>query len=33
MVRAFVLYEGEVDPERYQRHVEEFAKASADVAR
>ena len=26
MVRAFVLYEGEVDPERYQRHVEEFVR-------
>lgn len=22
MVRAFVLYEGDVDPERYARHVE-----------
>jgi hypothetical protein len=26
MVRAFVLYEGEVDPERYRRHVEEFVR-------
>ncbi len=26
MVRAFVLYAGDVDPERYQQHVEEFAK-------
>ena len=26
MVRAFVLYEEEVDPERYQRHVEEFVR-------
>ena len=26
MVRAFVLYEGDVDPERYQRHVEEFVR-------
>jgi hypothetical protein len=24
MVRAFVLYEGEVDQERYQQHIEEF---------
>jgi hypothetical protein len=24
MVRAFVLYEGDVDPERYQRHIDEF---------
>jgi hypothetical protein len=24
MVRAIVLYEGDVDPERYQRHLEEF---------
>ena len=24
MVRAFVLYEGDVDPERYQQHVDEF---------
>ena len=24
MVRAVVLYESEPDPERYQRHVEEF---------
>ena len=24
MVRAIVLFEGEVDPERYQRHVDEF---------
>ena len=26
MVRAFVLYEGDVDPERYRRHIEEFVK-------
>jgi hypothetical protein len=26
MVRAFVLYEGEVDPARYERHVEEFVR-------
>jgi hypothetical protein len=26
MVRTFVLYEGEVDPERYQRHIEEFVR-------
>ena len=24
MVRAFVLYEAEPDPERYARHIEEF---------
>ena len=24
MVRAFVLYEGNVDPERYQQHIDEF---------
>ena len=24
MVRAFVLFEGEVDPERYKQHVDEF---------
>ena len=24
MIRAIVLYEGNVDPERYQRHLEEF---------
>lgn len=24
MIRAFVLYEGDVDPERYQRHIDEF---------
>ena len=24
MVRAFVLYEGDVDPERYQQHLDEF---------
>jgi hypothetical protein len=24
MVRAFVLYEGAVDPERYQQHLDEF---------
>jgi hypothetical protein len=26
MVRAFVLYEGEVDPERYQQHIDEFVR-------
>jgi hypothetical protein len=26
MVRAFVLYEGAVDPERYQQHIEEFVR-------
>jgi hypothetical protein len=26
MVRAFVLYEQEVDPERYRQHVEEFVR-------
>ena len=26
MIRAFVLYEGEVDPERYQRHIDEFVR-------
>jgi hypothetical protein len=25
MVRAFVLYEGKVDPDRYQQHIDEFA--------
>jgi len=24
MVRAFVLFEGEPDPERYQQHIDEF---------
>jgi hypothetical protein len=24
MIRAIVLYEGDVDPERYQLHLEEF---------
>ena len=24
MIRAFVLYEGDVDPERYQQHIDEF---------
>ena len=24
MVRAFVLYEGDVDPERYRQHLDEF---------
>ena len=24
MVRAFVLYEGNVDPDRYQQHIDEF---------
>ena len=26
MVRAIVLYEGEVDPERYDRHIAEFVR-------
>ena len=26
MVRAYVLYEGDVDPERYQRHIDEFVR-------
>ncbi|HKP17577.1 MAG TPA: hypothetical protein VJT84_03795 [Gaiellaceae bacterium] len=26
MVRAFVLYEREVDPERYGQHIEEFVR-------
>lgn len=26
MVRAFVLYEREVDPERYRQHIEEFVR-------
>jgi hypothetical protein len=26
MIRAFVLYEGDVDPERYQRHIEETVR-------
>jgi hypothetical protein len=26
MVRAFVLYEGDVDPARYQRHIEETVR-------
>ena len=26
MVRAFVLYEGDVDPERYQQHLDEFVR-------
>ncbi len=25
MVRAFVLYESEPDPERYRQHIDEFA--------
>ena len=24
MIRAIVLYEGDVDPERYQQHLDEF---------
>ena len=27
MIRAFVQYESEPDPDRYARHIEEFAKA------
>ena len=26
MIRAFVLYEGDVDPERYQQHLKDLAK-------
>jgi hypothetical protein len=26
MVRAFVLYEREVDPERYRQHIDEFVR-------
>jgi len=26
MIRAFVLYEGELDPERYQQHIDEFVR-------
>jgi hypothetical protein len=26
MVRAIVLYEGNVDPDRYQRHIDEFVR-------
>jgi hypothetical protein len=26
MIRAIVLYEGDVDPERYQRHLDEFTR-------
>ena len=26
MIRAFVLYEGDVDPERYQQHIDEFVR-------
>jgi hypothetical protein len=26
MVRAFVLYEGEIDPARYERHVDETVR-------
>ena len=26
MIRAFVLYEGEIDPERYQQHIDEFVR-------
>jgi hypothetical protein len=26
MIRAFVMYEGDVDPERYQRHIDEFVR-------
>jgi hypothetical protein len=26
MVRAFVLYEADLDPERYERHLEEFVR-------
>ena len=24
MIRAFILYEGDVDPERYQQHIDEY---------
>jgi hypothetical protein len=33
MIRAFVLYEGDVDPERYQRHIEEFVRPIAATFR
>jgi hypothetical protein len=26
MVRAFVLYEGDVDPDRYQQHIDDFVR-------
>jgi hypothetical protein len=26
MIRALVLYEGDVDPERYQHHIDEFVR-------
>ena len=26
MVRAFVLYEGNVDPDRYQQHIDDFVR-------
>ncbi len=32
MVRAFVLFESEPDPEHYQRHVDEFASQVACTA-
>ncbi|HVW88803.1 MAG TPA: EthD domain-containing protein [Gaiellaceae bacterium] len=33
MVRAFVLYEGDVDPERYAQHVELCRRVPADAFR
>jgi hypothetical protein len=34
VVRAVILYESEPDPERYQRHVDEFAtKVACDAFR
>ena len=33
MIRAFVLYEGDVDPERYAQHVEVARRVPADAFR
>jgi hypothetical protein len=33
MVRAFVLYEGDVDPDRYAQHVELCRRVPADAFR
>jgi hypothetical protein len=33
MVRAFVLYEGDVDPERYAQHAELCRRVPADAFR
>lgn len=32
MVRAIILYESEPDPDRYRRHVEEYAASVAAAA-